>query len=141
MDISTYFYENWLDKLVTVIGVIVGIVSSVGILITKISECIKAFKVNTELVAKKSEELGETNKLQAELIETFNALKECLTESAVINAGIQQQSEETKKQINDQMEVLRKAMYIAFVNNSELVKKGSAEKIAMLIGDNDEVEG
>lgn len=141
MDLSTYFYENWLDKLVTVIGVIVGIVSSVGILISKISECIKSFKANTELVAKKSEELGETNKLQSELIEAFNALKECLTESAVINAGIQQQSEETKKKINNQMETLRKAMYIAFVNNSELIKKGSAEKIAMLIGDNNEVEG
>lgn len=141
MDFSTYFYENWLDKLVTVVGVIVGVVSSVGILISKISECIKSFKANTELVAKKSEELGETNKLQAELVEAFNGLKERLNESAVINAEIKQQSEKTQKQINEQIEVLRKAMYIAFVNNSELVKKGSAEKIAELIGDDNEVEG
>lgn len=141
MDFSTYFYENWLDKLVTVVGVIVGVVSAVGILISKISECVKTFKANTDIVVKKSEELGETNRLQLELTEEFRALKESLEEVSKTNANISDQSEMTKRQLLDEIDILRKAMYIAFVNNSELVKKGSAEKISALIGDKDEFEG
>lgn len=141
MDFSTYFYENWLDKLVTVVGVIVGVVSAVGILISKISECVKTFKANTDIVVKKSEELGETNRLQLELTEEFRALKESLEEVSKTNANISDQSEKTKRQLLDEIDILRKAMYIAFVNNSELVKKGSAEKISALIGDKDEFEG
>lgn len=141
MDFSTYFYENWLDKLVTVVGVIVGVVSAVGILISKISECVKTFKANTDIVVKKSEELGETNRLQRELTEAFRALKESLVEVSETNTSISEQSEKTKRQLMDEIDILRKAMYIAFVNNSELVKKGSAEKISTLIGDKDEFEG
>lgn len=141
MDFSTYFYENWLDKLVTVVGVIVGVVSAVGILISKISECVKTFKANTDIVVKKSEELGETNRLQRELTEAFRALKESLVEVSETNTSISEQSEKTKRQLMDEIDILRKAMYIAFVNNSELVKKGSAEKISALIGDKDEFEG
>lgn len=141
MDFSTYFYENWLDKLVTVVGVIVGVVSAVGILISKISECVKTFKANTDLVVKKSEELGETNRLQRELTEAFRKLKDSLEEVSKTNTNISEQSEKTKRQLMDEIDTLRKAMYIAFVNNSELVKKGSAEKISALIGDKDEFEG
>ncbi len=140
MDFTTYFYENWLDKLVTVVGVIVGVVSAVGILISKISDCVKTFKANTDIVVKKSEELGETNRLQSELTEAFKALKESLDETSKTNMNICEQSEKTKQQLLDEINILRKAMYIAFVNNSELVKKGSAEKISALIGDIDENE-
>lgn len=141
MDFGTYFYENWLDKVVTAVGVIVGVVSAVGILISKISECVKTFKANTDIVVKKSEELGETNRLQRELTEAFRALKESLEEVSERNTNISEQSEKTKRQLMDEIDILRKAMYIAFVNNSELVKKGSAEKISALIGDKDEFEG
>lgn len=133
MNLSEYFYENWLDKLVTLISVIIGIVTAVGIVLTKILDCIKQFKDNTQKVVEKSDELKESNRVQlrlnGQIEELIDEIERINTETQTINENNTEQREYMQKEID----LIKKALYIAFVNSAELVKKGRAEQIAELL--------
>lgn len=133
MNFSEYFYENWLDKLVTLISVIIGIVTAVGMVLTRIGDLVKQFKENTQKVVEKSDELKESNRIQVTLntqIENLiDDIERINTETQDLNNANKEQSE----YIRTEIELIKKALYIAFVNSAELVKKGRAEQIAELL--------
>lgn len=140
MNFTEYFYQNWLDKLVTVIGVILGVVSGVAILISKISESIKAFKVCTDDVKERGKELMDANdntkELNEKLKDSLAEIEECSAETKRLNENYKEMQAKVCKENQD----IKKALLIAFSSNSELVKQGRADEITKILkGDNDEI--
>ena len=138
MNFSEYFYENWFDKVVTVVGVLVGIVTAVGIVLSKITECIKLFRENTQKVVEKSDELKITNEKQSELNCELESIRTRLEETRNETQKVNDNNELLRKSFDNELEKIKKTLFIAFVNSAELVKKGRAEQIAELLENENE---
>lgn len=138
MNFSEYFYENWFDKVVTVVGVLVGIVTAVGIVLSKITECIKLFRENTQKVVEKSDELKITNEKQSELNCELESIRTRLEETLNETQKVNDNNELLRKSFDNELEKIKKTLFIAFVNSAELVKKGRAEQIAELLENENE---
>ena len=138
MNFTEYFYENWLDKVISIVGVIVGVLSAVGISLSKIKEAIKNFRASSELVVKKGDELQNANQsqkaLNADVLKLYEEVQGLMKTCVEIVTEQQYQKEEFQ---NELMKI-QKALLIAFTNNSELVKKGQAVEINNVIGVKDE---
>lgn len=141
MNFTEYFYENWLDKLVTVIGVILGVVGGVGILISKVSESIKRFKVCSDEVKERGKELVEANNeskiLNEKLKEYLKELQEYGLETKRLNSNYKS----IEKRFSKENETIKKVLFIAFASDPNLVKQGRADEIREILeGEYNEID-
>lgn len=142
MNFTEYFYQNWLDKLVTVIGVILGVVSGVLILISKIGESIKTVKISADDVKERGKELEKANEaaklLSEKLQESLLEMKDYVEETKKLNENYKNLEYKNSKD----NEAIKKALFIAYSSNSELVKQGRADEIAKILkGEENETVG
>lgn len=133
MNFTEYFYQNWLDKLVTIIGVLIGTVTGVAILVSKISECIKAFKICSDDVKERGNELREIKQSSNELNETLKDSLESLKSSSEASKKLNENYEEMREKFFKESEDIKKVLLLAFSSDPDLVKKGYAEEIVKII--------
>lgn len=139
MNWSQYFYENWLDKLVTIIGVLIGIVSAVGIVLSKVMESLKGFKCLTEAVKEKSDKLDNSNLEIENYINEIKSLMGMLDQTRSEAELMNKNYVELKEKLGVQMDNIKGALYLAFMNDANLVKGGYAKQIAELIGESETI--
>lgn len=133
MNFSEYFYQNWLDKLVTIIGVIIGVVSGVSILISKISESIKVFKACNEDVKERGKELLNVNVGMTETAEHLKNMLTELSEASKETIKLNDNYKEMQAKFFKESKEIKKIMQIAYTSNPDLVKLGVADEITKII--------
>lgn len=134
---SEYLSEN-IDKLITLVSVISGVFGGVALSIYKVVKCIKELKESLSNVEEHKQSLDKITLLTTEQREVYLKALERVDE---VKAVIEKTAEEIvtlKENIEASNEKETKALYLALTNNGELVKKGVAREIGLLLEGNDE---
>lgn len=134
---SLYLEEN-IDKLITLLTVISGVFGGVILSIYKIVKCIKEVKSGLSEVDTHKQSfddatkvLDDNKKLYSDTLEQVSAMKTIIEDAVDKITSLKANLDESK-----QKEI--KALYLALTNNGELVKKGVAREIGLLLEEDNE---
>ncbi|MBQ7653397.1 MAG: hypothetical protein IJS93_03400 [Clostridia bacterium] len=130
-NMTEYFKDVWLDKLVNFLSVAAGVICSVSALLYKASKATKSAEntlvelkdkeVNLAVIIKELEKTRSQNAELNDICSELLATKIC---------------DDEKRDV--EVEKIKRMLFILATNNGELVKKGYAKEIAEVAGYDEE---
>lgn len=132
-NVSRYFVEVWLDKLLNGLAVVVGCLGAVLACLSKVKKAHGYLVGETKKLGENEKVLGEMQKVlatqQAECAALIGELRQALHKVA----GVEESTEALRVEVQQDMGKLLGALRLALTNDSGLVTKGVAKEIAKLL--------
>ncbi|MBO4535302.1 MAG: hypothetical protein J5755_05135 [Clostridia bacterium] len=129
---AEYFEEAWLDKIESLVAVLLGAVSAVAVVLSKVRKgskdvqaTLSSLKERKELLDVARGELAKAEALYKETVDNLNAQLALLLASRQLTA-------EQIEGLSEMVSKLREGLTIALCNDPDLVESGHAKEIVKL---------